>query len=54
MKKMMNDLCMMCAYKRERLECMHGMLMYILIMMDVNGYKKIWLAYVIYMYVIYA
>ena len=51
---MMNDLCMACACKRERLECMHCVLMHILIMMDANGCKKMWLAYDIYMYVMYA
>ena len=33
---------------------MHGVLMHILIMMDVNCYKKMWLAYAIYVYVMYA
>ena len=53
-KQMTNDLCMTCAYKGERLECMHGVLMHILIMMDANGNKKMWLVYAIYMYVMYA
>ena len=50
----MNDLCMVCAYKRKRLICMHDELMHTLIMMDANGYKEIWLVYAIYMYVMYA
>ena len=45
---------MTCACKIERLECMHGVLMHILIMIDANGYKKMWLVYAIYMYVMYA
>ena len=51
---MMNDLYITCAYKREILECMHGVLMHIIIRMAANVYKKMWLVYAIYMYVMYA
>ena len=45
---------MMCAYKRERLVCIHDVLMHTLIRMNAYDCKETWLVYSIYMYVMYA
>ena len=51
---MMNDSCMVYAYKRKGLVCMHDMLMHTLIMMNAYGCKELWFVCVVYMYVMYA